>query len=785
MAKKALLIGVSQYEAGLPPLAAAPKDVAAMLRILQNPELGAFDDVKTLIDPDLVEMQEAIALLFQSCQKGDLGLLYFSGHGITDDGDQLYLATRRTSRDRFKANSVPASFIQNIMGDHYYLRQQVLILDCCYSGAFAEGWQAKSVDVNLKLQLEVEGSVVLTSSTSTQKSYEDKEGELSLYTTYIVQGIESGAAARGSDGFISADELHDYAKRQVQLIKPAMKPEIYGQRQGIKIVLFRAKVDTKLAYRRLVAKYAENGEISLVGQDILELMRELRGLSDEVAITIENEVLEPDRQRLKNLARYQRSLERAVNHQFPLSQKLREQLKDLQEFLGLRDEDISSIQEQVAAPLEELTRQRELEVELQRQAELERRRKEQEHNRSPKTTVANKTDEEFFEQGRTQEAQGNPQGALENYANAIRLNPNFTNAYYGRGLAKFNLGDKQGAIADYNEAIRLNPNYADAYNNRGLEKSNLGDKKGAIADYNEALRINPDYANVYNRRGIVKSDIGDQEGAIADYTESIRLNNPELHLPYNNRGIAKKDLGDKQGAIADYSEAIRLNPNYADAYYNCGLVKKDLEDKQGAIADYNEAIRLNPNYANAYFSRGLAKSDLGDKQGAITDYSESIRLGSKDVYIDYNNRGLAKFDLGDKQGAIADYNEAIRLKPDYTDAYVNRGLAKEVSGDSHGGIADYNEAIRLKPDYALAYYNRGVVKNKLEDKQGAIADYSEAIHLNPNYTDAYYNRGLIKKDRDDKTEALADFRVAAQLYEKQGNTTWLNKSRDRIKELGG
>jgi uncharacterized caspase-like protein len=50
---------------------------------LESPELGAFDDVKTLIDPDLEAMQTGIDLLFQSCQKGDLGLLYFSGHGIT------------------------------------------------------------------------------------------------------------------------------------------------------------------------------------------------------------------------------------------------------------------------------------------------------------------------------------------------------------------------------------------------------------------------------------------------------------------------------------------------------------------------------------------------------------------------------------------------------------------------------------------------------------------------------------------------------------------------------
>ncbi|MEA5479483.1 SUMF1/EgtB/PvdO family nonheme iron enzyme [Pseudanabaena galeata UHCC 0370] len=346
MPKKALLIGVSQYEAGLPPLAAAPKDVAAMLRVLQSSELGAFDEVKTLIDPDLEAMQTAIDLLFQSCQKGDLGLLYFSGHGITDDSDRLYLATRRTGKDTFRSTAVSASFIQGIMRDRGYQRQHVLILDCCYSGAFAEGWLAKSADINLKPQLEVEGSVVLTSSTSTQKSYEDKEGELSLYTNYIVQGIESGAAESDGDGMISADELHEYAKRHVQSAKPAMKPEIYGIRQGIKIRLARARVDTKLEYRRLVERYAENGEISFVGQDILEVQRARLGLADEAAIAIENEVLEPDRKRLKNIARYQKSIEREVKQSMPLSKKILDQLKDFQDILGLRDEDISSIHQQ-------------------------------------------------------------------------------------------------------------------------------------------------------------------------------------------------------------------------------------------------------------------------------------------------------------------------------------------------------------------------------------------------------------------------------------------------------
>jgi tetratricopeptide (TPR) repeat protein len=73
-----------------------------------------------------------------------------------------------------------------------------------------------------------------------------------------------------------------------------------------------------------------------------------------------------------------------------------------------------------------------------------------------------------------------------------------------RGVAKKHQGDFQGAIADYTEAIRLDPSKSEAYLDRGIAKRHQDDYQGAIADYNEAIRRDPKNADAYFNRGVAK-----------------------------------------------------------------------------------------------------------------------------------------------------------------------------------------------------------------------------------------------------------------------------------------
>lgn len=338
--KVAVLIAVSQYEAGLPPLPAAPNDVEAMQRVLQDPNLGGFDVVEPLLNPHPFAMQDAIEKLFAECQKDDLALLFFSGHGITDDNGRLFLTTRLTNEKRFRATSVPASFVHDVMNESLCQRQ-VVILDCCYSGAFKEGWQARSastIDIKQQLALGSKGRAVLTSSNAVQKSFEH-EGS-GIYTRYLVEGIQTGVADRDGNGTISIQELHKYAKEKVQEAKPAMTPEIHTHKEGFNILLAQARRKPEADYRKLVERYASHGEISFVAREILQQKQKEIGITDGLAAEIESQVLEPYRLRLENLKRYREAFKKAVEYQYPLAQKTWNELKDLQDVFGLRDEDV-------------------------------------------------------------------------------------------------------------------------------------------------------------------------------------------------------------------------------------------------------------------------------------------------------------------------------------------------------------------------------------------------------------------------------------------------------------
>jgi uncharacterized caspase-like protein len=385
MTKVALLIGVSEYEPSLNPLPGAVKDVEAMHRVSAHPEMGGFaqENITVLKNPQRQAIEDAIYKLFDNRQKDDLLLFYFSGHGVKDESGKLYLSTCETRKNNgrlVKPSAVAASTLHDSINESKSQRQ-VVILDCCFSGAIAKGMSVKDDGtVNVQEQLGGKGRAILTSSTSTQYSFEQEGSELSVYTQYLVEGIEKGAADQDNDGWISIDELHEYASSKVREAAPAMTPEFYPVQEGHKILLAKSpKDDPKLKYRKELDKIAleDEGDVSLINRFCLEELRNNLKLSAQEAEVIELEVLEPYRKRTEKLQRYKQVLSQAIQSQYPLRPKDRNALNRFQTILNLRDEDIAEIEARVIAP-KKAEYERSLKQAEQREQETERFKRQQE-----------------------------------------------------------------------------------------------------------------------------------------------------------------------------------------------------------------------------------------------------------------------------------------------------------------------------------------------------------------------------------------------------------------------
>jgi formylglycine-generating enzyme required for sulfatase activity len=352
MAKIALLIGVSEYEPGLDGLPSAVNDVTAMQQVLTNPNMGEFVDaaVTVLSNPARQAMEDAIYNLFANRQRDDLVLLYFSGHGVVDDGGEFYFASRFTRKEKGRLVPTTATAARSVCDWMGTSRSQhkVIILDSCFSGAFAKGVKAKdSGSVNPAQFLGSKGTAILTASTSTQYALTQEGFDLSVYTHYLVEGIRTGGADQDDDGFIGMEELHTYASSKVKEAAPAMTPEFYPVKEGYKILLAKSpKDDPKLRYRKQVKLLAEEegGDFSFINRSYLnELQHNLELLPDDAA-AIETEELEPYRQRRAKVERYRTVFEGAIAKQYPLNERDHLGLQRLQQLLSLRDEDVAVIE---------------------------------------------------------------------------------------------------------------------------------------------------------------------------------------------------------------------------------------------------------------------------------------------------------------------------------------------------------------------------------------------------------------------------------------------------------
>ncbi|KYC40788.1 hypothetical protein WA1_24485 [Scytonema hofmannii PCC 7110] len=207
-------------------------------------------------------------------------------------------------------------------------------------------------------------------------------------------------------------------------------------------------------------------------------------------------------------------------------------------------------------------------------------------------------------------------------------NPSNARDYYALGSVRDEQGDSRGALEAYTQAVRRNPEKSEAflaYFNQGNIRFQQGDYQGALEDYTAAIQKKPDAAIAYNNRAVARIKQGNYQGAVEDWTQASQRGAGDASL-YYNRGVAYSRIGNQQAAITDYNKALQIDRKYALAYNSRGNILADTGDKVKALEDYNQAIKVNPGFADAYNNRAILRAASGDRTGAIEDLQKAAQL---------------------------------------------------------------------------------------------------------------------------------------------------------------
>ncbi|MBD2091900.1 caspase family protein [Microcoleus sp. FACHB-1515] len=351
--RRALLIGIeADIERRLRGVSersiAAWRDVQALQTLLKS----SFSTIAPLINLDRQRLEEEIYAAASNCQPNDLLLIYYSGQGMVDEDGHLFLAATNTRNNTLgelnKATAIAFSSLQSLLSD--CPAQQVIILDCSFLGS-------SSHRIDIAAQLGAPNRIVLSATSTTGYTTAHKQGELSVYTEFLREAIETGCGLPPGTA-VTTHQIHQYIQSRMQPAFPAVEPQIIPPHPEVAVAIATAPPrNDALMYRSEVEERAKSGTISDFDRLLLNWHRNQLGLSPDTANQIEASVLKPHQTHLQNRQRYQDTLKAIAQFQYPFKPATEMALDQLRQQLGLSPDQAAAIAKETLAAPEQRYRQ--------------------------------------------------------------------------------------------------------------------------------------------------------------------------------------------------------------------------------------------------------------------------------------------------------------------------------------------------------------------------------------------------------------------------------------------
>jgi tetratricopeptide (TPR) repeat protein len=249
----------------------------------------------------------------------------------------------------------------------------------------------------------------------------------------------------------------------------------------------------------------------------------------------------------------------------------------------------------------------------------------------------------------------------------------------GNGYKAKNDLDK--ALDDYNQAIALNPNNAGAYVDRALVLARKGDVENAMKDYAEAIKLNPQQWQAYFNRAAELKELGKLREALADL-DHVTMLNPKFVGSYMSRANIYNRQGQLDKAISDYNAALQLDPNVDEVYVARARVFMRKKNYSQALPDLQMAMRAKSTKLDialnslAWLRATCPEARMRNGKEAVELATKACELSQWQNWSNIDTLAAAYAEAGDFDQAIKYERQVMQMtKPSTNDSKIKHRLA--------------------------------------------------------------------------------------------------------------
>jgi len=258
--------------------------------------------------------------------------------------------------------------------------------------------------------------------------------------------------------------------------------------------------------------------------------------------------------------------------------------------------------------------------------------------------TAQKTSYDFLAKGQEKMYSKKPadyKGAIKDFSEAIKIDPQMAEAYWERGNAYSMCLDYQNGINDFGSAIsKYNSNdveeLSELYCNRGINYYKIHNDQQSLSDFEFAEKNGCTHGELFYTRSKIYLGQQNYKNAKEDLQKALpffqnKKDNKIIFEIYHDKSLCEYELHQIDLAVKSINKAIEIDPNNYECYMYRGIYYLLKEYNYKSLDDLNQAIKLKQNDIRSLYVRGYLNYFYFENR------IEAKKDFDKIIEIDYNN----------------------------------------------------------------------------------------------------------------------------------------------------